>query len=151
MLAYRGQNGSSNEIECFLPSVSLSTRSVAEAYALRSNIDSPIVESKVLVCTFDINKIFINQPGDCFLDEEDLLRIVPDLDMSSLNVKLAEGFNYNTYQVWHLLDDPTFIDILVSKGYDGAIYMSSGAGAGSPEYRVFDATKIKVIDVITQF
>jgi hypothetical protein len=63
---------------------------------------------------------------DLYEDIRDMAKKAPEL-MEELYVEL-----------YHLLDDPEFVKLAKAAGYDGAIYGSSGAGAGQMEYRVFE-------------
>lgn len=46
-----------------------------------------------------------------------------------------------------LLDDPRFVALAKSKGYDGAIHAGYGQGVDDIEYRVFDPSQVKVLSV----
>ena len=53
-----------------------------------------------------------------------------------------ERMNELYMELYYLLDDPEFVNILKEKGFDGAIYSGSGANGGEDEFRVFDKTSI---------
>lgn len=50
-------------------------------------------------------------------------------------------------QIYPLLDDPSFIKLVASLGYDGAVHMGSGVGNAKTEYRVFDEGQIFIMKV----
>lgn len=146
-LAYRGQHGSKDEIETFLPSISFGPLEIAEQYASTPNQrDSLVIKSRIFQVELSIDNPFINQPGDCYLDLEDLLAKLPGITADEIPIEPHPCMDYVIYQVWRLLDNHWFVNKLVEYGYDGAIYMSSGCGGGLVEYRLFSKKNITVIN-----
>lgn len=71
--------------------------------------------------------------------------INPDSEWGSIAEFYAdhpERMNELYMELYHLLDDPEFIAVLKSKGYDGAVYNGSGVNGSEDEYRVFDKSSI---------
>lgn len=143
---YRGQHSIRHKIETHLPSVSFGSRSVAETYAHRPNRkgDKP-VQPKVFHVELALCDPFVNQPGDAYLEVEDLLKVLPDIDMSKFDIPTCPGCDYPAYHVWKLLDDEAFVTELIARGFDGAIYGGSGANGGETEYRSFHHYNFTVI------
>lgn len=144
--AYRGQHCDSPNLTNRMAGLCFSTLEVATDYATRPNIPGEtVVDPKVFTAVFDIDAPFINQPKDCYLDLEDLLKLLPGITQADIPVPLSDQCDYPTYQVWQLLDHPDVIGMLKSRGFDGAIYGGSGCGGGEPEYRIFDRSQITVL------
>jgi hypothetical protein len=131
-------------------------------------IESPRIYPVYLI----INKPFFNDPGDSFVDfdhlEERLGRDVavefflryaakiemtnnwqeeinPDSEWGSVRSFFEshpERMSELYMELFPLLDDPDFVAILRSKGFDGAVYCGSGVNAVEDEYRVFDRSGI---------
>lgn len=59
-------------------------------------------------------------------------------DMLKREPALLETLYMNAYP---LLDDPEFVDMARSLGFDGAIHVGNGASFGDLEYRIFDASQ----------
>lgn len=147
-LVYRGQHCTADQIHSRLSSICFSTRKVAETYALKPNEAEDVpLDPKVLTAKISINNPFIDQPGDCYLDVDDLVVLLPGFSKEDISVPLCEQCEYPTYQVWRLLDCTEFIDLLTAHGFDGAIYQGSGSGACAPEYRVFHPEQIQLLGV----
>lgn len=148
-IAYRGQHGERQELETRHGSFSFSSVDVATAYALQPNdVNDLVIDPKVFSVALTINKPFIDQPSDCYLDLDDLMAILPGVSKEDIPVPLSDSCDYPTYQVWQLLDSQSFVDMLKKRGFDGAIYGGSGIGGGQPELRVFDLSAIAIIKVI---
>jgi hypothetical protein len=168
---YRGEHGDFDTIQTQLPSITFSnSKEVAEAYSKLG--DYP----KIYCAIIEINNLFFDR-DDSYVDFIDDIVPIFGLDKSiQIAVKYAdyitntnnweeqysEDYGNNVEQlllddpeaiynlsmlIWPLLDDPELIDILKSKGYDGAIY--GGFGSIRPdtlddiEYRIFYPTQIQ--------
>jgi len=59
-------------------------------------------------------------------------------DIRDMSEKAPELMAETYVEIFHLLDDPDFVRLAKAAGYDGALYGSSGVGAGQMEYRVFE-------------
>lgn len=130
--------------------------------------DAPRVYPAYLI----INRPFFNDPGDPFVDfgylEKHLGKQVSDQfflkhaafaentnnwqdeinpdnewgNIAEFHEAHPERMSELYMELYPLLDDPDFIAILRTKGFDGAIYCGSGVNGSDDEYRVFNKTSI---------
>lgn len=160
-----------------LPSLSFGSLEAAKIYAtLPNDRRMTPVASRVIKAELKIANPCINQTLDSFIDLSvirDTLghswveRILTEFSMElkdtnvfeemsvelgidtveELAAKHSECVDDLCIMVYHLLDNPKFIKAMKDHGYDGAIFGGSGANAGEVEYRVFDHSQARAIDV----
>lgn len=144
-LAYRGQHCGVDEVRSRLPSLSFGPYEVARIYATtRNERGDRVVYPQVLEVKLEISTPFVDQEGDGFIDFEDLTE---KLGTHAEGFIKKYGTCYSGVQLWRLFDDCEFIDLISQLGYDGAIYMGSGAGAGTLEYRVLSESQVCVVEI----
>lgn len=174
---YRGEHSAlaagDSGVKTLLGSVSFGDPKTASSYAIEPNNSNHTAEApRVYPAYLIINKPFLNDPGDPFVDfgyvEKRLGKEVadrfflkhasfaentnnwqdeinPDCKWGSIaefHKAHPERMNELYMELYPLLDDPDFIALLREKGYDGAIYCGSGENGVEDEFRVFDSTSI---------
>lgn len=174
-VVYRGQHGlDDNWTESLLGSLSFGTAEVAVQYAEHPNCrHHQAAAPKVFPVFLEIKKPFVADPRDPFVDVADLATLlgfdeairlvfkyrdyvydtdawssVSDQGYESLEAVLADRptlLLQLCLLLYPLLDDPLEVTMLVSRGFDGAIYGGSGISAHSPEYRVFSLEQIRSV------
>lgn len=143
-LAYRGQHCGAKSIRGRLPSLTFGPYEVARIYATTPNEASdPVIQPTVFEVKLEIRSPFVDQEGDGFIDFEDFRG---KLGYHAEAFITRYGIESGCIQLWRLFDDYTFVDLLVKLGYDGAIYMGSGVGASTLEYRVLSESQVTVVE-----
>lgn len=154
-----------------LPSLSFGSCNAANIYSCQpNNRDDVVTAAKIYPCYLKIKKpLDINK--DPFLDFSVVEKIIGYDESKRLFLKhgdhventgafldICEEHNVESLEelieinensikqlylsTWVALDDPEFVDLLKSKGYDGAIHYGAGETGLELEYRIFDESQI---------
>lgn len=172
LVVYRGEHGGHGKLlNTRLASLSFSSYAVAKHYALNPNHCGDVaVTSIVIPAMLRITQPFFCNLDDTFIDFSRLVEIVGKAaaihwflqkqehvmntnawadafgkefrDVHALVRHNPELLYELSVQVWPLLDDSWFIELLQTLGYDGAVYRGSAISEQAAEYRVFDREQV---------
>lgn len=161
-----------------LGSISFGSAEAASFYALEPNNrnDRPVAP-RVYPVVLSITNPIINNPDDPFIDlraieaalgQEHALRIARKFAHAVQNTNCWEEMSAELgvttieeaaqkhpgrlmdayFDVFHLLDDPDEVRLLMEHGFDGAIHIGNGETADELEYRIFDESQaLSVFDL----
>lgn len=176
--AYRGEHGHRGLLlQTRLASISFGSHFAATEYARSPNRrEDVVVDPRIVRGLLTMERPFLNTPDDPFL-ELDFLghvlgveqarsvacqfhRYIEETDhwrdtyaqrhesVESLITQMPTALSDLYLLAYPVLDNHVFIDVLRKHGFDGAIHGGSGCTAGEGEYKLFDRSQIKVLDVL---
>lgn len=172
IVVYRGEHGGHGQLlNTRLASLSFSSYAVAKHYALNPNQrGDTAVTAIVIPAMLRIRQPFVCTPDDAWIDFSRLVEVVGKAEAIRWFLQKQEHvMNTNAWadvfgkefrdvhamvrhnpellyelsvQVWPLLDDSWFIELLQVLGYDGAVYRGNASSERTVEYRVFDREQV---------
>lgn len=176
---FRGEHGPVDRdtalLSTHLPSITFSSSSVANTYAMTPNVKSSwnehLSQPRIVPCYLSITNPVFSSKRDPYVDYTDLVSLMGTTEATKAFLRISRSVeDTNAFHelsvehgvdtlsdlircapesltelyglAWELLDDPEFVSWCISKGYDGAINLGSGASLDTLEYRVFDTKQV---------
>jgi hypothetical protein len=175
LVVYRGEHGDvdGRRFQSRLGSISFGSAAAASTYSMSPNNRADVVtNARVLSAYLKIEKPFINDPEDPFIDLGMIERVLGTEEANRAAVKFKDYIeNTNNWEeiseetgcktirgllkkypermkelyfdAYAFFDNAEYMAKLKALGFDGAIHMGSGETFDELEYKVFDESQIR--------